>query len=101
MPVSYEKRGHVAVVTLSRPEGRNAWGQYFVDGVESHFEAMEADDEVRCAVLAGDEAPGVLKRNLPRWLAEPGLADKVLAIRPALPQHGGEGAFYVLLRRSR
>jgi DNA-nicking Smr family endonuclease len=51
--------------------------------------------------IMGDEAPGVLKRNLPRWLAEPGLADKVLAIRPALPQHGGEGAFYVLLRRSR
>jgi DNA-nicking Smr family endonuclease len=53
------------------------------------------------APIMGDEAPGVLRRNLPRWLAEPGLADKVLAIRPALPQHGGEGAFYVLLRRSR
>ena len=49
----------------------------------------------------GEEEPGVLKRNLPRWLAMPPLADKVLAIRPALPQHGGEGAFYVLLRRER
>jgi DNA-nicking Smr family endonuclease len=49
----------------------------------------------------GGEAPGVLKRNLPRWLAEPPLADKVLALRPATPQHGGEGAFYVLLRRRR
>lgn len=51
--------------------------------------------------IMGEEAPGVLRRNLPRWLAEPGLADKVLAVRPALPQHGGEGAFYVLLRRNR
>ncbi len=53
------------------------------------------------APIMAEEAPGVLRRNLPRWLAEPPLADKVLAIRSALPQHGGEGAFYVLLRRSR
>jgi enoyl-CoA hydratase/carnithine racemase len=58
MPVTYEKRGHVAIVTLSRPEARNAWGQDFVDGIESHFEAIEADDEVRCVVLTGDEAGG-------------------------------------------
>ena len=51
--------------------------------------------------IMAEEAPGVLKRSLPRWLAEPPLADKVLAIRPALPSDGGAGAFYVLLRRSR
>jgi len=49
----------------------------------------------------GEEAPGILKRSLPRWLSEPPLADKILALRPATPQHGGEGAFYVLLRRRR
>jgi DNA-nicking Smr family endonuclease len=49
----------------------------------------------------GEEAPGVLKRNLPRWLEEPPLAGKVLALRQAMPQHGGEGAWYVLLRRRR
>jgi len=53
------------------------------------------------APLMAEAAPGVLKRNLPRWLSQPPLAEKVLAIRPALPQHGGEGAFYVLLRRQR
>ncbi len=58
MPVIYEKRGHVAIVTLSRPEERNAWGQDFVDGIENHFEAMEADDEIRAVVLTGDEAGG-------------------------------------------
>lgn len=50
---------------------------------------------------AAEEAPGIIRRNLPRWLSQPPLAEMVLAIRPALPQHGGEGAFYVLLRRQR
>ena len=26
MPVLLETRGHVAILTLSRPEARNAWG---------------------------------------------------------------------------
>ena len=25
MPLLYEKRGHVAIITLSRPQARNAW----------------------------------------------------------------------------
>lgn len=44
---------------------------------------------------------GVLRRMVPRWLAEPGLAPFVLATAPARPQHGGEGALYLLLRRKR
>ncbi len=44
---------------------------------------------------------GVLRRNLPRWLAAGANAPHVLRIEPAQPQHGGGGAFYVLLRRQR
>lgn len=44
---------------------------------------------------------GVLRRNLPRWLASGGNAAQVLRIESAQPQHGGAGAFYVLLRRHR
>ena len=51
------------------------------------------------ASIMSDDAPGVLKRNLPRWLGQAPLTDKVLAIRPAVARHGGAGAFYVLLRR--
>src|SRR2546428_7306638 len=58
MPVSYEKRGHVGIVTLSRPQARNAWGPDFNEGLAHHFAAMEDDDEIRCAVLTGDEAGG-------------------------------------------
>jgi len=44
---------------------------------------------------------GILQRAVPRWLAEPALAAQVLAIAPARPVHGGDGALYVLLRRKR
>lgn len=44
---------------------------------------------------------GVLRRNVPRWLAETPVRHMVLAVETARPQHGGDGAFYVLLRRKR
>jgi len=58
MPIVYEKRGHIGIVTLSRPQARNAWGADFNEGLARHFAAMEDDDEIRCAVLTGDEAGG-------------------------------------------
>ncbi len=56
MPVMYEQRGHVGIVTLSRPEARNAWGEDFNEGIARYFTVMEEDDAVRCAILTGDEA---------------------------------------------
>src|SRR5215831_6567269 len=58
MPVSFEKRDHIGVVTLSRPGARNAWGPDFNEGIARHFMAMEDDDAVRCAVLTGDDSGG-------------------------------------------
>lgn len=42
---------------------------------------------------------GVLRRSVPRWLAEPPLRAVVIGCQPASPRHGGEGALYILLRR--
>ena len=58
MPILYDKRDGIGVVTLSRPAARNAWGADFNEGIARHFAAMEDDDDVRCAVLTGDEAGG-------------------------------------------
>jgi len=44
---------------------------------------------------------GVLRREAPRWLAEPTTARAIVAIQPAQPKDGGGGAFYVLLRKRR
>jgi DNA-nicking Smr family endonuclease len=49
----------------------------------------------------GREEGGVLRRLLPLWLEEGSHRGAILAIAPARRQHGGEGAFYLLLRRKR
>ena len=45
------------------------------------------------------ERKGQLRQMLPRWLAEPSLAQHVAGFQPAHPRHGGGGAFYIRLRR--
>jgi DNA-nicking Smr family endonuclease len=45
--------------------------------------------------------PGVLRQNMPRWLEAPDIKPHILKIVPAQPRHGGAGAFYIYLRRSR
>jgi len=44
---------------------------------------------------------GVLKRLVPMWLKAPPLGARVLALSQAIPSDGGDGALYVMLRRSR
>lgn len=41
---------------------------------------------------------GVLKRNVPMWLAEPELRTIVVSYKTAAIPHGGEGALYIQLR---
>ncbi|WP_170426334.1 Smr/MutS family protein [Ruegeria arenilitoris] len=44
---------------------------------------------------------GVLRNQVPQWLALPPLAQAVLQVAPAHISHGGDGAYYVYLRRTR
>jgi DNA-nicking Smr family endonuclease len=44
---------------------------------------------------------GVIRAAVPRWLGLAPLREHVLAINPAHPKDGGDGALYVLLRRKR
>ncbi len=44
---------------------------------------------------------GVLRRMVPRWLNQPPLREMVIAIEQATPRDGGDGAYYLLLRRRR
>ena len=48
-----------------------------------------------------DSGTGVLRRELPRWLNLPHNRERVVAVTPAQPKDGGEGAFYLRLRRLR
>jgi enoyl-CoA hydratase/carnithine racemase len=58
MPLLYEKRGHVGIVTFSRPEVRNAWHEEYYEGLRSRLDEAEADPDIRCVILTGDERGG-------------------------------------------
>lgn len=47
------------------------------------------------------EGGGVLRRQVPLWLALPDFRGIVIGFEPAHVAHGGDGAFYVRLRRAR
>lgn len=46
------------------------------------------------------ERRSVLRAALPRWLDEAPNRERVLGFEAARPRHGGDGAFYVLLRKA-
>jgi enoyl-CoA hydratase/carnithine racemase len=58
MPLLYEKRGHIAILTLSRPEARNAWSNDFAIGLQERLPQLEDDPDVRCVILTGDDRGG-------------------------------------------
>ena len=53
MTVTLEREGPVTIVTLSRPEARNAVDREAAAALADAFRAFEADDEARVAVLWG------------------------------------------------
>ncbi len=73
-------RGHRCVLVIT---GKGRGGQ-------------SADD-----AYAPDLKPGILKQKLPEWLSMSPLRQMVLKITPAQARHGGGGAFYIYLKRTR
>ncbi|MEM7157291.1 MAG: enoyl-CoA hydratase-related protein [Myxococcota bacterium] len=62
----YERDDQLAIITLDRPDARNAYSEAMVESLVRAFDAAEADAEVRCIVLTGAgrsfHAGGDLKR---------------------------------------
>lgn len=54
MSIRYEREGHAAVLTIDRPEARNAVSPEVASGLEEGVRRAEADDEVRVVVLTAD-----------------------------------------------
>ncbi|MDO8607539.1 MAG: Smr/MutS family protein [Phaeospirillum sp.] len=58
----------------------------------------------RCVLVVtgkGVKGDGILKNQVPRWLNQSPLRERILGFSFARPQHGGDGALYVLVRRQR
>jgi enoyl-CoA hydratase/carnithine racemase len=58
MPLLCERSGAVAVLTLSRPEARNAWCEEFQVGLRERLPELEADADIRCVIITGDDKGG-------------------------------------------
>lgn len=70
----------------------------------ARFIATASADGARLALVItgkGRGGEGVLRAAVPRWLAEPAMRARILAVTPAPPQLGGSGALCVQLRRVR
>ncbi len=51
--VEYEKRGNIAVITINRPEARNAVNTAVAQGIERAIDRLEEDSEVWVGILTG------------------------------------------------
>lgn len=51
--VDYEPRGRIAVITINRPEARNAVNTAVAQGIEHAIDRLEADPEVWVGILTG------------------------------------------------
>ena len=51
--IAYEKRGHVAVFTIDRPEALNSFTREMLVGIDAGFAEFQADPELWVAILTG------------------------------------------------
>ncbi len=74
-------------------------GQRWVLVITGKGTAPRASSEAYEYAGLREEERGVIKRNVPRWLAEAQLRAIVISFAPATARHGGEGALYIQLRK--
>lgn len=68
----------------------------------AYFLEDAATDGVRAVLVItgkGAQGDGVLRRRLPDWLSEPPIRPLVAGFSHADRHHGGEGAYYIALKR--
>jgi enoyl-CoA hydratase len=93
-----ERVGHTLVITMNRPEAKNALSQSMLVGMADAWQELNEDDDLRCAVLtgsggsfctgmdlkaaakSGSEAGGVAEPNpyAARWAEDPDIHWKAL-----------------------
>jgi enoyl-CoA hydratase len=87
--VGYERRGAAAVITIDRPERRNAVDPNTADQLLEAYRRFEGDDEARVMILtgAGDEAfcAGADLKSVAAAMNDEGVAKEWLKPRPAGP----------------
>lgn len=93
MTVDYDLRGHVAVITINRPEARNAVNTDVAQGIEAAIDRLEADDEAWVGVLTGAQTDK-------GWIFCAGADLKQMSVDPA-GMSTRKGGFAGLVQRER
>jgi enoyl-CoA hydratase/carnithine racemase len=76
--VTVERVGRTSVVTINRPEARNALTRTVIGELKTAFEAANADVDVRCVVLGGAGGHFCAGADLRRaWMEDPQLMDHI------------------------
>lgn len=65
-PALIERRGHVMIITLNRPQARNAVNAEMCIRVGDALEDAEQDPDVRVVVLTGLKRQGLLRGSRPQ-----------------------------------
>ncbi len=86
--VRYERVGAAALLTITRPERRNAVDPETADLLLEGYESFVADDDARVLVLTGDErafCAGADLKSVSEAATDPEVAAQWLSSRPAGP----------------
>jgi enoyl-CoA hydratase len=87
--VTFERQGAAAVITIDRPERRNAVDPNTADQLLEAYRSFEADDEARVMVLtgAGEDAfcAGADLKSVAAAMDDQGIAEQWLKPRPHGP----------------
>ena len=86
--VTYQKDGAVALVTLNRPETRNALSQRLIDDLVAACAEADKDLSVRCMILTGSGAAFCSGGNLKDMQARKGVFAHSLIDTPAAYRRG-------------
>lgn len=71
--ITVEKKGHLTIVTINRPERRNALHPPASIEMEKAFDKFDSDPEARVAILTGAGDKSLCAGNDLKWQAEHGL----------------------------
>ncbi len=93
------RRGKLEIAAILDLHGHNQVTGRAALGRFLHVAQMQGARTVIVVTGVGRAGQGVLKQRLPEWLAESDLRAMVSGFAPAHRKHGGEGAYYVFLRR--
>ena len=95
--------GELDLHGFKQPQARRALDAFIEDAVHDGRRCLlvVTGKGERAGVEEGWRGSGVLREAVPGWLNDPANRDQILAFCHAQPRHGGDGAFYVLLKRKR